>query len=50
MVFRHETKDRENYPGPGSYERYGDFYKYNDRALNNLNTSIYRKKSRKSGF
>ena len=50
MVFRHEIKDRDNYPGPGSYERYGDFYKYNDRTINNLNASIYRKKSRKSSF
>ena len=51
MTFKHEIKDsKENYPGPGAYERYGDFYKYNDRTLNNLNTSIYRKKSRKSSF
>lgn len=33
MVFRHERKDRDNYPGPGAYERYGDFYKYNDRSM-----------------
>lgn len=32
MTFKHEIKDsKENYPGPGAYERYGDFYKYNDR-------------------
>ena len=47
MVFRHETKDRDNYPGPGSYERYGDFYKYNDRFING---SIYKKKSRKNSY
>ena len=38
MGSRYETKDRDNYPGPGAYERYGDFYKYNDRYLN---TSTY---------
>ena len=48
MVFRHERKDRDNYPGPGAYERYGDFYKYNDRSLNE---SIYsKKKSRKNSY
>lgn len=48
MVFRHERKDRDNYPGPGAYERYGDFYRYNDRSLNE---SIYsKKKSRKNSF
>ena len=46
MVFRHQVKDsRDNYPGPGAYERYGDFYKYNDRSLNE---SIYRKSSFKT--
>lgn len=48
MVFRHETKDRDNYPGPGAYERYGDFYQYNDRSFDN---SIYNiKKSRKDSY
>ena len=47
MVFRHETKDRDNYPGPGSYERYGDFYKYNDRIQN---AYLYKKTSRKNSY
>ena len=34
MGSRHETKDKDNYPGPGAYERFGDFYKYNDRSMN----------------
>ena len=42
MVFRHEQKDRDNYPGPGAYERYGDFYKYNDRIMT--------EKNRKDGY
>ena len=42
MVFRHKRIDRDNYPGPGAYERYGDFYKYNGPSLNN---SIYNKQS-----
>lgn len=33
MVFRHERKDKDNFPGPGAYERYGDFYKYNDHSM-----------------
>ena len=48
MVFRHEVKDKDNYPGPGAYERYGDFYKYNDRSMD---LSIYnQKKSRKDSY
>ena len=47
MTFRHEIKDRDNYPGPGAYERYGDFYKYNDKHLYD---SIYKKSSRKDSF
>ena len=47
MVFRHEKRDKDNYPGPGAYERYGDFYKYNDRILNK---SIYKKNSRKNSY
>ena len=37
MVFRHKKVDRDNYPGPGAYERYGDFYKYGSPL-----TSIYK--------
>ena len=37
MSFKHEIKDKENYPGPGAYERYGDFYKYNDRFWDSYN-------------
>ena len=48
MVFKHEVKDsRENYPGPGSYERYGDFYKYNDRFWDN---TYNKKNSKKDGY
>ena len=48
MVFKHEVKDsRENYPGPGAYERYGDFYKYNDRFLDN---TYNKKNSKKDGY
>ena len=48
MVFRHDVKDKDNYPGPGAYERYGDFYKFNDKSMD---LSIYnKKKSRKSSF
>lgn len=42
MVFRHETKERDNYPGPGAYERYGDFYKYN---ISSIDYGIFNKKS-----
>ena len=48
MTFRHEQKEKDNYPGPGAYERYGDFYKYNDRSFNESIYSI--KKSRKNSF
>ena len=45
MTFKHEIKDsKENYPGPGAYERYGDFYKYNDRFWDSN-----KKKSKKDG-
>ena len=37
MVFRQKKLDRDNYPGPGAYERYGDFYKYGSPL-----TSIYK--------
>ena len=48
MVFRHEVKDKDNYPGPGAYERYGDFYKFNNKSMD---LSIYnKKKSRKNSF
>ena len=40
MAFRYATKDKDNYPDPGPYERLWDFYKYNDR-INNLNTNDY---------
>ena len=40
MAFRYATKDKDNYPDPRPYERFGDFYKYNDR-INNLNTNDY---------
>ena len=42
MVFRHKKVDRDNYPGPGAYERYGDFYKYGSPLIsiyNNNNNS-----------
>ena len=47
MTFRHEKKDRDNYPGPGAYERYGDFYKYNERYLYD---NINKKSSQKDSF
>lgn len=45
MTFKHELKDRENYPGPGAYERYGDFYKYNDHFWN-----YNKKKNKKDAY
>ena len=47
MAFRHKKVDRDNYPGPGAYERYGDFYKYGSPL-----TSIYNNKnnSRKDSY
>lgn len=42
MTFRHEKKDRDNYPGPGAYERYGDFYKYN---ISSIDYGIFNKKN-----
>lgn len=47
MVFRHELRDRDNYPGPGAYERYGDFYKYNDHSMD---YGLLNRKSRKNSF
>ena len=44
MTFKHEIKDsKDNYPG--AYERYGDFYKYNDRFWGSAyNKKIYNKR------
>ena len=47
IVFRHKEIDRDNYPGPGTYERYGDFYKYSDPSLNN---NIYNKQNSKKNI
>ena len=43
MVFRHIRKERDNYPGPGAYERFGDFYKYNDKTYDD---SFFSKKNK----
>ena len=45
MSFKHEIKDKENYPGPGAYERYGDFYKYNDHFWDSSNNKKNSKKN-----
>ncbi len=47
MVFRHKKIDRDNYPGPGAYERYGDFYKYPSPLSSIYNSNI---KSRKDSY
>jgi hypothetical protein len=48
MVFRHNIKERDNYPGPGSYERFGDFYKYNDKTSDDSFLSKKNKSKSKS--
>jgi hypothetical protein len=51
MVFRHKKILRDNYPGPGAYERYGDFYKYGcplTSVYNNKNDS--KKESRNNSY
>ena len=45
MSFKHEIKDKENYPGTGAYERYGDFYKYNDHFWDSSNNKKNNKKN-----
>ena len=48
MIFKHEIKgSKDNYPGPGSYEKYGDFYKYNDRLWD---SSYNNKNSKKDSY
>ena len=48
MVFKHKMKERDNYPGPGAYERFGDFYKYNDQTFDDSSFSKKNKSKSKS--